>query len=294
MFKTINYRHLPDHALRESSRGSCSSTIRQALLLRCATAVAIALATAPAAIAGPPFLTDDPEPVPYHHWESYLFATRDETQGADSLAGPAVELNNGIAPNTQVHLIVPEATFSQDGESARGIGDVEVGVKYRLLGQTASRPDVGLFPLAELPSGDATKGLGNGRAWYKIPLWAQKDWGPWTTYGGGGYAVNSAPGQKNYGFGGWLLQRTLSPALSLGGELFVQGASANAPSPASGQPTSEQQVIGARSTAIWNVGGTYNFTPDFSLLFTGGHSFEGEGNSVLYIGLYRTWGPGSP
>ena len=30
------------------------------------------------------------------------------------------------------------------------------------------------------------RGLGNGRAWCKIPLWIQKSWGPWTTYGGGG------------------------------------------------------------------------------------------------------------
>ncbi len=27
--------------------------------------------------AGPPFLTDDPEPVPFKHWEFYLFSTVD-------------------------------------------------------------------------------------------------------------------------------------------------------------------------------------------------------------------------
>jgi hypothetical protein len=54
------------------------------------------------------------------------------------------------------------------------------------------------------------------------------------------------------------------------------------------------QVVGTRSTALWNFGGSFNFTPDFSLLFTGGHSFKGDGNAVLYVGLYRTFGPGSP
>ena len=37
----------------------------------------IMLALAATAFAGPPFLTDDPEPVPYKHWELYLFSTVD-------------------------------------------------------------------------------------------------------------------------------------------------------------------------------------------------------------------------
>ena len=41
----------------------------------------------------------------------------------------------------------------------------------------------------ELPTGSATKGLGVGKTWYKVPLWAQKSFGPWTTYGGGGETV---------------------------------------------------------------------------------------------------------
>ena len=31
-------------------------------------------------LAGPPFLTDDPEPVPFKHWEFYLFSTVDATR----------------------------------------------------------------------------------------------------------------------------------------------------------------------------------------------------------------------
>lgn len=252
----------------------------------CIVSLLAACALTPAC-AGPPFLTDDPEPVPYHHWEAYLFTTRDQTRSTDSVAGPALEVNNGIAPNTQLHLVVPEAYVSQDGQSARGLGDSEVGVKYRFLQETKKTPEAGVFPLVELATGDQSRGLGNGRTWGKLPLWIQKTSGAWTSYGGGGYAYNPAPGQRNYFYGGILLQRQLSPRLTLGGELFFQGAQAD-------NPSGGEVVPGGRASEIWNAGGFYNFTPDFSLLFTAGHSFQGDGNAVCYLGLYRTWGPGSP
>lgn len=272
------------------------------MLTRSRTArAALCLATLGAAgmaWAGPPYLTDDPEPVPYHHWELYTFATRDQARSTTIVNGPALELNNGVAPNTQLHLIVPETYSSQDGTSARGVGDVEAGVKYRFLGETKDRPEIGTFPQVELPTGDQSRGLGNGRTWVKVPIWLQKSFGPWTTYGGGGYAYNPAPGQHNYGYGGLLIQRTLSPRLTLGGEVSFQGAQADTPESgatgSAGTSSSGLQVAGARASALWNFGGSYNFTPDFSLLFTAGHSFQGDGNAIMYLGLYRTWGPGSP
>lgn len=254
--------------------------------------------TARSVWAGPPFLTDDPDPVPYHHWELYTFYTRDQTRGTDTVNGPALELNNGVAPNTQLHLVIPETFFSQGAGSATGLGDIEAGVKYRFLTETNSRPMVGIFPMLELPSGDSSRGLGNGRTWIKFPLWLQKDWGSLTTYGGVGYAYNPAAGQRNYFYGGDLVQYTLSPRLTLGSEIFLQGATADAPQDitagSAGTQSSGIQVAGARSTAVWNLGGQYNFTPDFSLLFSAGHSFQGDGNADVYLGLYRTWGPGSP
>ena len=60
------------------------------------TALAIAFATAAlwrSALAGPPFLTDDPEPVDYHHSEFYVFATDDQTADGRSVALPAFEYN---------------------------------------------------------------------------------------------------------------------------------------------------------------------------------------------------------
>jgi len=246
------------------------------LILVTASIAILALSTP--AIAGPPLLTDDPEPVPYHHWEFYTFAAGDRTRDGNDVAAPAIEVNNGVANNTQLHLVVPYAYTSSGGTSASGLGDIEAGVKYRLVDESKRGPEIGIFPLLELPSGNQNKGLGNGRTWTKLPVWLQKSSGSWTTYGGGGYALNSATGQRNYWFGGDLIQKTVTPKLTLGGELFFGGADA----------------VDGRSFAVANVGGQYNFTPELSLLFSAGHSIQGEGHQIYYLALYRTLGPGAP
>ena len=49
------------------------------------------------AFAGPPFLTDDPEPVPFKHWEFYLFSTLDATRRAPT--APDLPLNSMWGPS---------------------------------------------------------------------------------------------------------------------------------------------------------------------------------------------------
>jgi hypothetical protein len=58
-------------------------------------------------LAGPPFRTDDPIPVDYHHGEVYLFSTGTRDSDGTGGVGPAVEFNYGILPDTQFHLIAP-------------------------------------------------------------------------------------------------------------------------------------------------------------------------------------------
>ena len=224
--------------------------------------------------AGPPFLTDDPQPVDLHHWEAYLFTSGMTSSDGYDFEGPAVELNYGVLPETQLHLIVPITSVDGPGMSAAsGLGDMELGIKYRFVQETNERPQIGIFPMAELPTGDESRGLGNGRTWFRLPLWVQKSWGPWTTYGGGGAVVNSAPGQRNYPFGGWLVQRNFGKHLVLGGEVFAQG-----------QDTESDKGFGAL-----NFGGLYNVTEHFSLLFSAGHTVAGDSHALWYFGLYETW-----
>ena len=226
---------------------------------------------------GLPFLTDDPEPVEFKHWEAYLFSTVDVARKQTDTTGPAFEFNVGALPNLQVHLVIPLAYASpSDAPNAYGFGDTELGLKYRFIQEADHRPMVGVFPMLEIPTGDAGRGLGNGRAWWRLPMWLQKSWGPWTTYGGGGYVINPAPGQRNYCFGGWLLQRDFSERLTLGGEFFAQGKSSD----------------DIRSFAVFNLGGYFKITPNFQLLFSGGYTLAGGRHTVGYLGLYWTGGFG--
>jgi hypothetical protein len=224
--------------------------------------------------AGPPFLTDDPEPVDFRHWEAYLFTSGDTSDGDFVVQGPAVEFNYGAQPETQLHLIVPLSSVDGPGMPAvSGLGDIEFGIKYRFVRGTNEWPQIGIFPLVELPTGDASRGLGNGRTWFRLPLWVQKSWGPWTTYGGGGAVFNPAPGQRDYPFGGWLVQRNFGKHLTLGGEIFAQGADTN----------------NDKGFAALNFGGSYNVNEHFSLLFSAGHSVAGDSHTLWYFGLYETW-----
>ncbi len=58
------------------------------------------------------------------------------------------------------------------------------------------------------------------RTWYKLPLWAEKEYGPWSLVGGMGYTVIPQTGFRNFLYGGFLVKRELSKKLELSIETF--------------------------------------------------------------------------
>lgn len=229
--------------------------------------------------AGPPFRTDDPEPVPYQHWEIYGFSAGTSVRGDTNATLPGLEVNYGAAPNLQLHVIVPMAYDRPRGGHAQyGLGDIELGAKYRFLREDENgwRPQIGMFPLVELPSGSATHGLGSGHTRAFFPIWIQKSFGDWTTYGGGGYGINPGSGNKNNWFAGWLLQRKITEQLTLGGEIFYQTADA----------------VGGRNGAGFNLGGVYDVTDNHHILFSAGRAIQHAADTNLfsfYLGYQYTF-----
>ena len=57
--------------------------------------------------AGPPFVTDDPEPVPFKHYELYLGGTYARLHEGESAVAPLVEFNFGALPDLQLHIVAP-------------------------------------------------------------------------------------------------------------------------------------------------------------------------------------------
>ena len=246
--------------------------------------LAALIALTATAHAGPPFQTDDPDPVDYHHFEMYAFSLSDGTgknAGGTDWFVPAYEVNYGVVPNVQLHLVLPFNTaFVPDGPDQRGIGDTEFGAKIRFVKESKHVPEAGIFPFFEFPSGNADKGLGVGKTWYRIPLWLQKSWGPddrqWTSYGGGGYTIVPQDGFVNFPFAGWLVQRQVSKKVTLGTELFGHGP---------------QTPDTTRSSTLLDLGGIYEFHDGFDLLFAAGKSIYGQPETYTYLALYWTWGP---
>jgi len=239
---------------------------------------------------GPPFQTDDPVPVDFGHYEFYIFGSADGTPVAMGSMGPALEFNWGAVPNLQLHAILPlgaivpsnKAVYSAlpaaNGPSAFGLTDMELGAKWGFLKQTAHRPQIGTFTMLELPTGNADKGLGVGKVWYKLPLWMEKDWGPWTACGGAGYQLVKQTNLRSFPYTGWLLKREAGKRLELAAEIFAHG----------------REGLGAPQTgasAMIDAGGYYHFkNPNTQLLFAYGHSVAGQTENYAYLGMYWTWG----
>jgi hypothetical protein len=117
----------------------------------------------PRTLAGPPFTTDDPEPVEYRHWEFYLASQHAKTVHDWSGTAPHFEVNYGVMPNGQLHLIAPLAYDAPAHEQGHyGYGDTELGVKFRFIQETPYCPQAAVFPLVELPPGSKKDGLGTG------------------------------------------------------------------------------------------------------------------------------------
>jgi hypothetical protein len=228
--------------------------------------------------AGPPFRTDDPEPVDYQHWEYYTFSTGTHVDGDTGGVAPGVEFNYGMLPDVQLHIVAPLSTFDSPagGPTRFGPGDTEIGFKYRFIQEDkdGARPMVGIFPMVEVPSGDVTRGLGAGHYRLYLPVWVQKSYGDWTTYGGGGYWINrdDAFGDKNYWFFGWLLQKKVTDKLTIGGEIFHQTAN----------------NISTVDSTGFNIGAIYDFDDHNHLLVSAGRGFQNTSQTNLYS-WYLAW-----
>ncbi|MES2393522.1 MAG: transporter [Acidobacteriota bacterium] len=240
--------------------------------------------------AGPPFQTDDPTPVDYGHYEAYVFGVVDATPIALGSAGPAFEFNWGAIPRVQLHMILPFGTSAPmndpvyaaaglgQGDVTFGLTDMEVGAKIAWVTQTKKRPQIGTFTMFELPTGNADRGLGVGKTWYKLPVWVEKEIGDWSLVGGMGYTVIPQPDAKNFLYGGFLVKRKLSERLELAAEVFAHAGE--------GEAAAQNEA----STMV-DFGGYYHFKAEgWQLLGAYGHSVAGQTENYAYLGLYKTWG----
>jgi hypothetical protein len=219
--------------------------------------------------AGPPFVTDDPEPPPPGGWEINVPFILERAPGSTEIDAPLFDFNYGL-PNIQLKLEIPVRIVHEDNDgTAAGAGDLLLGVKWRFFNNEKSQVQLGIYPQLLLPTGDQARGLGEGRSAFVLPLVAQKSWGKWTIYSNVGYWWQTAAETRNYVYAGAVVEREINERLELGVELF-----GNSP-----------KERGGRSDVAFNIGGTWKLREHVNLLFSGGRDIVGDTRVMAYIGL---------
>ena len=174
------------------------------------------------------FNTDDPEPVDFKHWEFYLSTINAYTPGFSQGTLPHFEINYGVVPDVQLHTIIPlnyinenlnENTNENQNQFYYGYAYTEFGIKYRFVKENDNTPQIGTFPIIEIPT-SKTNEINNGKPQIYIPIWFQKSINKFTTYGGGGFWYNPGTGNRNWYFVGWQAQYDISKFITLGAEIF--------------------------------------------------------------------------
>lgn len=234
--------------------------------------VAMAAALMPsAAYAGPPFLTDDPEPTGTGHWEIYAPLIEGSGKGADYDGSMGIELNYGAAPGLQLTVALPANYVHDDSGFHWGRGDLELSAKYRFFHDEASGLSIAAFPGVTLPT--ASHGMGNSKVTALLPIWAQKDMGPWSVFGGGGYAINPGPGNRDYWTGGAAVTREMSKILLLGIEADRQSS----------------DTVGGHASTSLGLGAVLQLGAPFRILGSGGPTFV-DGDSAAGFHAFLAMG----
>jgi hypothetical protein len=208
-----------------------------------------------AARAGPPFVTDDPDPTDYQQFEIYLYSEGELDSSRNNGTALGLEVNYGLLPDVQVSVAIP-ADFSAPNRShpVFGVSDAEFGVKYRFLeeSETGWRPQVSFYPAVQAALGSSD--LGESATHEFFPLWAQKSFGPWASFGGGGYRINPGPDGRNSWFAGWGTLRQIGDRFQLGAEIYHETAEARG----------EKEISG------FNMGASYQFSSNYHLVGSAG------------------------
>ncbi len=217
---------------------------------------AVALAAAPPAIAGPPYLADDPVPTDTDHFEIYAFVSGEHSNSIgdpDLDADAGLDLNYGAFKGVQLTATLP-VSFSHDRLSGwrSGTGDLELGIKYRFLNDEKNSISAAIFPRLIVPTSSLQR---EEKARLLLPLWIEKDWsGGVSLFGGGGYELNRGRGNRDFFQAAVALSKDLSKTMSVGGEIAWQ------------QPES----VGGTNQIRAGLGSVLKLGDHYALLLSGG------------------------
>lgn len=211
-------------------------------------AALLALLVATPAFAGPPYVSDDPEPTDYQHFEIYAY-TLGTTAAPGSVGQAGIDFNYGAAPDLQLTAVVPSGfAVAPNVAGAFGLGNVQLAAKYRFLHQDSVGWDVSVFPRLFLPA--SSSALGDTQPSLLLPVWVQRDLtAKWSVFGGGGCVVSPLK-SHDFCLTGAVLTYQLLPKLQLGVEGYHQTADG----------------IGTPASSSLGIGWRYDLSETYHLL----------------------------
>jgi hypothetical protein len=226
--------------------------------VRYISAVMLVSLSAPA-IAGPPFVTDDPAPTENGHWEIYAFGSTSHIPGETS-GVTGFDLNYGPVEDVQLTATLP---LEYTTGAPLTLGNVELGAKVRLLHQDKSGFDLAIFPRVILPTAK-----GANKVNILLPVWTQKDFGRWSLFGGGGYLIQPGAGNRNSWITAAALSRSVGERGMLGVEVYRQTA----------------DIVGGKPYTGVNLGGSYRLSEHWSIIGAAGPGIENAREGGQYNG----------
>jgi len=222
------------------------------------------LCLASPAWAGPPYVTDDPEPTDYRHYEVYGFTGGTTTRDGTSTT-TGIDFNYGGAENVQLTAVLPLVYDAPAfGADTFGIGNIELAAKFKFLHQDTAGADVAFFPRVFLPTISAQ--AGEHHASLLLPVFVERTWGDWSTFGGGGCTLNRGGDSEDFCQVGWVVTRQVMPALNLGVEVYHQGADTKG---------------GKASTGV-GVGAIYDLNDNYHLMASFGPGIQNAAETNRY------------
>lgn len=247
--------------------------------------------------ADPPFVIDSPEPAAYRQLEFYPYLQLNTVPSAATLAFPGFEVDYGFANEMQLSIVIPIQTYlPSHGPRAVGPADLQTSFQYLFLHQNRFWVDTAISFYVYVPTGDVKRNLGNGKAWFQLPISFEKDWQAYTLYGSIGYSKNSAKFMNNFWYAGMVFEYHMSAAATIGAELYHQNAYGRLENlyaiiKQGGRSIQESFDIGVKdggAFTLLNVGATYTLNPSMTLLSAIGHSVHGIKEWYGYAGLLYT------
>ncbi len=243
--------------------------------------VIVCLLLIPEASGGPPLVTDDPETPGRGGWEINFSHGVEKTRDEFSMETPLIDINYGWLENDQWKIEFPLLFLDPDHDQGRwGVGDLEVGWKYRFFEEDERGFMASIYPQVLVPTGNARLGLGGGRTEMLLPLEAGRHFFDerLLVYGEIGYnVVLDGSGEHHWIYGvaaEWQTSERLKLLFEVGGVAWEAGSEPDFP--------------------FFNGGLKYELTENWTLIGSAGRSFlaDHSGSPLLmtFLGLQWTTG----